>query len=244
MTHEPYIREIPGSREAALLVHGIVGTPRHFDPILPAIPAGVSVYNILLDGHGGSVRDFAGSSMEKWRAQVDDTLGALCEKYERVYIIAHSMGTLLTISAALERQERIRGMVLLASPMKVWVRPIAVAYALQAAFGVLRPGSGAERLANDTGARLTPRLWEYLTWVPRFLELFAEIGRCRGLVDKIRVPCTALQSARDELVSRKAAKYLALNPAIEIITLPGSGHFAYSPEDLETIRGKVKEMWK
>ena len=42
-----------------LFVHGIVGTPRHFDFLIDVVPSTVSIYNILLDGHGYGVRDFS-----------------------------------------------------------------------------------------------------------------------------------------------------------------------------------------
>ena len=42
-----------------LFVHGIVGTPRHFDFLIDVVPSTVSIYNMLLDGHGYGVRDFS-----------------------------------------------------------------------------------------------------------------------------------------------------------------------------------------
>ena len=114
MNHEPYIRIVPGSNTAVLMVHGIVGTPRHFDGILAAIPEDWCVYNILLDGHGGGVTDFSRTSMEIWRKQVRSILNALCVRYKRIFIVAHSMGTLLAMEAALEHKNKIAGMLFLA----------------------------------------------------------------------------------------------------------------------------------
>ena len=243
MPHGEYIRELPGRDTAVLMVHGIVGTPRHFDGIVPAVPEEWSLYNILLEGHGGEVRDFSRASMEKWRAQVSELMDRLCAEYDKVFVAAHSMGTLLTMEAALEHRDKVAGMLFLAAPMKVGVKPRALLYALQLALGLVRPGSGAEVMERDCGVRLTKRLWLYLGWIPRFLELFRQIRICRELVKRLDMPCCAIQSARDELVSSGAVRYLEANPDIERYVLERSGHFGYYPEELELIKSKLRELF-
>ena len=55
MNGTPYIREIAGADTALLMIHGIVGTPAHFSMLYPYVPKDWSIYNMVLDGHGGSV---------------------------------------------------------------------------------------------------------------------------------------------------------------------------------------------
>ena len=117
MNHEPYFREGPG-KTAVLLIHGIAGSPGHFRDLVPIIPQTFAVSNILLDGHNGTVRDFSSSSMEKWKTQFRNTLQNLCERYENVVIVAHSMGTLFAIQAAIERPEKIPHLFLLNVPTR------------------------------------------------------------------------------------------------------------------------------
>ena len=64
MAHEPYFSVKEQADTAILMIHGILGTPDHFKPLLHLVPAEWSVYNILLDGHGKTVSHFANSSME------------------------------------------------------------------------------------------------------------------------------------------------------------------------------------
>lgn len=244
VSHEPYIRIVPGSDTAVLMVHGIVGTPRHFDGIFAAIPENWCVYNILLDGHGGGVRDFASASMEIWRKQVSSILNALCVRYKRIFIVAHSMGTLLTMEAALEHKNKVAGILFLASPLKIGVKPRAALYALQLAFELDKPNSRAAVMRRDCGVELSKKLWLYLGWIPRYLELFRQSKKCRELVKKLDMPCTAIQSKNDELVSRKSVKYLAANPKIEIHELERSGHFGYVPEEQSFINNKLKELFE
>ena len=68
-------------RAAILFVHGILGTPRHFAPFLPYVPASWSVCNLLLEGHGGSVRDFSHAAMAQWKQQVHAALDALLTEH-------------------------------------------------------------------------------------------------------------------------------------------------------------------
>ena len=72
MAHQEYIRIVPGSKYAVLMLHGILGTPDHFRELLPLVPENWSVHALLLDGHGGAVEDFSHTSMEKWLTLAGD----------------------------------------------------------------------------------------------------------------------------------------------------------------------------
>lgn len=244
MDHSEYIRYIPGSKYAMLMVHGIVGTPAHFRGLYPVIPEDWSVYNILLDGHGGTVMDFARSSMEKWRQQVELLLEDLLKKHEKVLIVAHSMGTLFAIQAAIRHPDRIPGLFLLQIPLKPHLPLKTCLCSLQVAFGRIKPGSPAEAMANATALKMTPKLWQYLAWIPRYIELFQQIAYTKKLLPKLTVPTQSYPSQKDELVSLRAVKHLAGHPYIANTLLPHSGHFAYDPEDLKLLQTHLSEMIK
>ena len=70
MEHKEYINIQEDATTAILYIHGIVGTPNHFNDFMPLIPKTFSVYNLLLDGHGKGVKDFSKTSMETWETQV------------------------------------------------------------------------------------------------------------------------------------------------------------------------------
>ena len=53
--HKEYKRIVENSPKALLFIHGILGTPNHFAPFIPLVPENLSVYNLLLDGHGKGV---------------------------------------------------------------------------------------------------------------------------------------------------------------------------------------------
>lgn len=244
MDHKPYIREIPGSRFAILMVHGIAGTPAHFRGLYPVIPEDWSVYNILLDGHGGTVMDFARSSMAKWKSQVEKQLEELLTKHQKVLIVAHSMGTLFAIQAAVRHPDRIPGLLLLQVPMVPHVPIRTCISSLQVAFGRIKPGSPAETMANATAMQMTPQLWKYLAWIPRFLELFQEISCTKQLLPELTTPTQSFPSQHDELVNLRSLKHLEGHPCITNTLLSNSGHFAYSPEDLQILQTHLTQMIK
>ncbi len=242
MDHREFTKTCHGADKAVLLIHGILGTPRHFDRFLDAIPEGWSVYNILLDGHGGTVGDFAKTSMEKWKLQVETRLTELCRKYAAVVVIAHSMGTLLSIEAV-PRHPRIKAMILLDVPLVVHLTPSMAARAIKVALGRINERDPLEVATRDaTGIAPDKRLWRYLSWIPRFLELFALCRQTRGRISGISVPCHVFQSGKDELVSVRSSRFLEREPGIQYEMLDASGHFYYPPEDLDRIRACIVDI--
>ncbi len=233
--HSQYRRIVPGATKAIVFVHGILGTPRHFDAFVSLVPEEISVWNLLLDGHGKAVRDFANTSMDKWEAQVREAVADLARTHERIYIVAHSLGCLLSIGEALG-EPKIAGMFLLAVPLKLFLRPKMVTNSMKVYFNRVRPHDGPGMAAKRCCGIIHSRnIFLYLGWVPRFLELFRKIRETRDLLPSLTVPCVAYQSAKDEMVSRRSAQLLRSNPHICVEELPHSGHFYYDPADWELL---------
>ena len=242
MDHKPYFRYVPGSHYAVLMIHGIAGTPAQFRDLIPVIPENWSVYNILLDGHGGSVKDFSKTCMDSWKVQVDTQLHILFARHRQVLIVGHSMGCLFAIQAAVRAAKRVPALFLLQPPMRPQLPLATCVGTVQLALGKVKPGSRAQAMQNSTAMELTPKLWQYLGWAPRFLELFREISYTKKLLPQLQVPCKSFLSAHDELVSPRAQEHLENHPFIENTILPDSGHFAYSPEDTALLQQELKKL--
>lgn len=243
MDHREYIRQVDGSRTAVLMLHGIAGTPAHFRDLIPVIPESFSVYNLMLDGHGKTVKDFSATSMKRWKAQAACALDRLAERYDNIYIVAHSMGTLFAIRGAVERPEKVAGLFLLAVPTRPWVRLSTVMTALRVLRGNIDPAdTAAVNMQNDTCIQLEKRLLSYVGWVPRLMELLAEIPRVRKLLPRLTVPTVCFQSHTDELVSRRSCRDLERHPCITLTELQSSGHFAYDPQEVPLLQESLKAM--
>ena len=235
MPYKTYIRHASGDT-AILFIHGILGSPMHFERFIDAVSADYGIYNILLEGHGGSVRNFSKASMEKWKKQVDEAATVLLSRYDKIFIVGHSMGTFFAMDTAVKYSKRVKGILLLQSPLKIGVKPIAVKYSMQVLFGQIKEDDEfMKEYKNANSIDLNLRFWEYIGWIPRYLELFAESKRARQTITKIDVPCVVFQSAKDELVSMKSTGFVPNKPNIKLTVLKNSTHFIYEKSEYSEI---------
>lgn len=235
MPHREFRRIVPHADTAVLFFHGIVGTPRHFDDLIALLPPTVSVHNLLLTGHGGSARDFARTSMVEWEAQVENAITALAETHQHIYIVAHSMGALLSIEAALRHKE-IEKLFLLAVPLRIALTPAMARNSWKVYRGNIPENDHAALAAQRCcGVAQTKNPLPYLGWIPRFLELFSKIRTVRKLLTQLTTPCLAVQSMQDELVSPRAMEELRRSHHVTVLPLPHSGHYYYPPADLAAL---------
>lgn len=241
--HKEYKHIIDNGQKAILFIHGIVGTPNHFRRFLPLVPQGVSVWNLLLDGHGKGVRDFSKTSMKKWEAQVQAAVDELSATHREIYIVGHSMGTLLAVEQAC-KNDKIRGLFLLAVPLRVAVKPRAVRAGVQVCFEKVREDdSFAMATKESCGVQPDKNLFHYIGWIPRYLELFRKMRQTRKALHQLTTPTLAFQSGKDCMVSARSVKLLQRNPAIKVTVLPESDHNYYAPQELAMLLEHF-EQWR
>ena len=231
MEHKEYIRINENADVAFLFIHGIVGTPNHFDEFVSMIPESFSVYNVLLDGHGKSAKNFSATSMKKWVAQVSSVVETLSSNHERIYVVAHSLGTLLAIEQAIRHPE-ICNLFLLAVPLCLFIKPKMMINSLKVYFNKIRPDDYEALAAKRCcGINADKNPLHYIGWIPRFLELFSKIRKTHRIISLLNIPCTTYQSDNDEMVSRRSIKVLSENPCIKVNRLRNSGHYYYDDAD-------------
>ena len=244
MLHKERKRIVPGAECAILFLHGIVGSPGHFEKFYPFIPDNVSYHAILLEGHGGSVKDFGKAKMKNWKQQVSEALDALRAEHDRIVIVGHSMGTLFALQEVAKSSEKITDLLLLDSPLKAYLHPVMIKYSLQFALKLPVKNNPRSIAAIDAVAvKSDIRLWRYLAWIPRFLELFSEIRRTRPLLEAIDTNTVFYQSYRDELVPRSAVKYIKERENIKLNILENSTHFYYDSSDMELMISDFKNLF-
>lgn len=239
MTHAPFERIIPGASTAVLFVHGILSTPRFWDAFVAATPGNVSVRSLLLPGHGGSVLDFGRVPRGTWRRHVREALDALRATHERVFIVGHSLGTMLAIREAVGNAEKIAGLFLIALPLRIRVKPGAMLHNMLKGVGL---AESPETLAQYYGTAQDWRVWRYITWIPRYLELFAECAAARKSLSALRVPTRAFMAAQDELVSPRSCRLLTGHEAVRMTMLPGSSHHEFGDLDRATLLAEYQTM--
>lgn len=235
MPHREYVKLVPGADTAVLFLHGIVGTPRHFDsrlPLIHLVPEDWSVYSVLLPGHGGRVEDFSASTMQHWKDYVWTTFDNLSRTHHRVILVGHSMGTLFALQLAVEKGEQIPFLFLIAAPICPQVSFAAVRHSLGLVF-FRSPGRHEiqDAMFESGSVTLTKKFWKYLPWIPNLLALLAEARRTKESLPQLRTETIVFQSHKDELVARRSKKYLQRCPCVRLFELAHSTHFYYNDSD-------------
>ena len=244
MKHKEYKRIVAGAEKAVLFIHGIISTPNHFRDFIPLIPDNISVYNLLLDGHGKAVNDFARSSMKKWEKQVTDAVNELSETHDKIYIVAHSMGTLLAIDQALANK-KVAKMFFLSVPIKLFIKHPLISNTLKVFFDKIKPDD-EKGLAtkNCYGITVEKNILSYVGWIPRYAELIEKIHHIPAKIPLIQIPCYAYQSSNDEIVANSTNKCLKKNGHICVRELKNSGHHYYEKEDYKYLLDEFKRFLK
>lgn len=236
---EAFAREVPGARVCVLMVHGIFGSPHHFDMLLPHVPEDWALRSILLDGHGGTLRDFRHTNREKWETQVAREVLLACEKYDRVVIVAHSMGCMLSANAIVGQglEHKIAGMLFLGAALYPKCDPPIVHTAIRMLYCKPRGESACMAAARMRCGVEVYRagLWDILASAPRFLDLFAIARYTRKRIAGYDLPMIALQSYKDEVVARRAIVPFEKNPQARSEFLEQSMHFYYASTDEKRI---------
>jgi esterase/lipase len=209
------------------------------------VPKDWSIRNILLDGHGAGVKDFASTSMSKWKEQVNAILDDFCENHDNIVICAHSMGTLFAIREAIARPHKIKALFLLASPLKIFMKPAAVKQSLKIAFNTVDENNEREKAGKEAyGIQPDKNLLNYLGWIPRYIELFKESASVRKTIKALTCPTRFYQSKNDELVAKSSERFLKGIKNVKLSVLQKSSHFYYQPDDLDYLKSEFLSLIK
>ena len=152
------------------------------------------------------------------------------------------MGTLFAIDRAIEN-EAVKGLFLLAVPLKIAPKPRMVSNLCKVYFDKIDPNDEVALAAKRCyGIAGDQNPFHYLGWLPRYLELFAKARKTRKCIQELKTPCRVYQSARDELVSGASAKWLLRNENLSVVLLQNSGHYYYTPEDFDFLLNEFENF--
>jgi esterase/lipase len=174
--------------------------------------------------------------MKKWKEQVDSTVEYLAQRYEKIVIAAHSMGTLFSVNEGIKYRDKVKALFLLSIPLEIGVKPVAIKNSLKLIFDK-EENFDEITMAMKKGCSidLDRRMWNYIGWVPRYAELLVEVAKTKEILPMLDIPTYIFMSRHDELVSVKSDKYFNTNPEITYFLLEESCHFYYSPHDMELL---------
>lgn len=227
--HHQEFSRLSDSETIVIFVHGIQGSPQQFRFLTKNIPENIDFISVLLPGHGGTVSHFRKCGRKEWTESFSRLCADLRKRYQKIYFVGHSMGCLIGIDGMLHHGAAFEGMLLLACPLKIRIN---FGY-FATCFRAMRAKDAASdplRAVQEACSVEIRNPLEMLSCVRPYGGLLSLILQCSREFRKLRTKICMVQSDHDEIVSGRSLRVAAGAPNLEAITVPGSGHFYYSPE--------------
>ena len=243
--HKPFAFENKKSNTMVIFIHGILEGPNQFKEFTEIVhKEGFSYSAVLLDGHGKSGKEFGRSSKNKWLDTVEKEILKHKDNYENIILVGHSMGSLLSLLFTLKYKNKIRGLVLISAPLKVFVKFNMMISSVKVALGRIREEDILAKHAQKAFSvdRCSPTT--YFTWIPRYVDLFNLIRISRKELKNIEIPTLIVHCKKDELVSCGSLKVYnnKLQNDYKVINLEKSGHFYYDEDELKVLLNEFKNF--
>lgn len=209
-----------------ILIHGINGSPEDMDDLATALEAqGFEARNLLLPGHGTSVRDFARHGWDEWKVAVEREADEALSAHRPVIVIGHSLGAALALAVASERP-RLAGVVALCPPVRL---SDTLARAVSAA-RYITPylPAWSEDIRDRKGARLRYQRDVYRwTSTEALHTLMKALPKLRRQLPAITTPALVVAARHDHVVpvrdGREAYRLIG-SERKELMTLHHSYH--------------------
>jgi carboxylesterase len=232
--HVEYRYKAESSDTVVVFVHGIQGSPLQFDFLVHGLNGLYSIENLLLPGHGQTVREFSRSGFTQWQNYVDERVKKLHKEYRNIILVGHSMGGLLSAWTAKFYPEYIRGLFLMSVPLKIHVRYSYITNGFTAVFSKNDKDEviAAARRGNSITAS---NPFHYLAGVLLYYELLRKSKSTRAVLQELRLPIVLVHSADDEIVSGRSLQYVSEKQNIQVVIVNNAGHYHYSQEAKEQI---------
>ncbi len=240
--HSENKRFVPESKTIVVFIHGILGTPRHFADFEKLVPQNWSICNILLKGHGGTVKDFSDATMQEWKSQIKAEVDSLSTQFETMFLVAHSMGCLFSLYMNDIHPNLIKGLFFLAPPLKVTLKMPIIITSIKIIFELKISDESTLAAKNAYSIGREKNLLKYVKWLPNFISLLKESRHSRKYACKLKAPCYVFMSKKDELVKPSSAEFFNKHGEVMLHTLKESQHFYYEKKDYEYLLTKFEEF--
>lgn len=222
------------SGPALVLLPGPTDSWRSYEPVLEALPLWFRTIAVSQRGHGDSDKPRTGYRVQDFASDVVPLLDAL--DVERAVLAGHSGSCLVVRRIAIDRPERVAGLILEASPTTLRGHPGLAAFVTSVVSELHDPidpdfaGSFVVDTSSDEiGPEAVDRLVGELLKVPArvWQETFAALLDYDDLdeLGRITAPTMLIWGDGDALVGRQMQEQLAdLIGSAELLVYSGVGH--------------------
>lgn len=246
---EPF--HLKGEGSSVLVIHGFTASPTEVRPVANYLNSGeinCDVHSVLLAGHGTDPRDLREKKWRDWWTSVNDKF--LSEK-GLDYIVGLSAGGLLASRLAAENQNRVKGLILLSTPMNIATK---LRYAIPIIKYFIPYVSKSKRTEEYFEKH---NLISYNKYpLEATVQLLKLIGYTKKkIIPKISVPTLIVQGKKDKIITLDSYKVIKniiesnnKNSELKIELLPNSGHIITVEPDkdqlLKIIANFIKKIEK
>ena len=238
--HQPRFMQCNNAKSIVIFIHGFMGSPNQFYDLMEVVYRnGLSAASVLLPGHGRSKMDFVKATLQSWEQHLQKELERY-QNYEHIYLVGHSIGGLLALSATIEGKQKIEKVVLLSTPLKVYLfNPISWFRKFCIHIGI---GNNEVRAAYKN-ANSIGKVFPYcVLWFRVLLQPHKLMRKLKRKLGIIKIPILVIHSKKDETVSWKSAELFdkGLTGSVhEMVTLNHSHHAYYTKEERQCIAQKL-----
>lgn len=229
-------------KHVVAFIHGIFASPTQYKELIEKIvELDYSVYALSLYPQSPNPKDYLKLNKDSWIQQVNETLDLLLRKYEHVYIVAHSLGGLLSIEY--EHINKVKKLVLWAPALKPKVT-----------FKSIRVGMvNIEKENRDeyiefcrTKGSVTPHnLVERAYLIKPTLHLMYNVRNAKKKLKDIHIPTLVIVSKKDESVKFSTGKFTEECMECEefrLLELEHSYHNAFSEDEKDLAYSQIIEF--
>jgi pimeloyl-ACP methyl ester carboxylesterase len=206
---------VGGNGPPVVLVHGLAGSTRWWEPTLPPLLEGHRVHLVDLPGFGAMARRgrrLALDDAAAWLGAWGDAIGL-----GSTVVVGHSMGAIVALDAAATRPDLVRGLVLVA-PAGLAAGRRTACYAVPLAVALAR----SRRRFLFVLARDAVRAGPSMVWRAARDVVASDL---RKTAAKVSAPTLLVFGSRDALAPPALGKALATDlRSAETVVLEGAGH--------------------
>ena len=243
--HQAFEKVYPNADTIVVFSHGFIGSPNQFEEMAElAYEHKCSVLSLLLPGHGGEVKDFKKFGLDDWERHLESELRRVSASYEYIILVGHSIGGLLCLNTSLDKNLKIKAVVLLSSPLKLRysLKPLLIGMRLHLFSKHTNELLDTYRKSSSiTGASM----FHYLFWRKQITDIYRLMAKTKANLPAVTVPTTVIYSTKDETVSPKSAGLFRdglTNTDVNIIALHKSHHAFYPAVEKAVIHQELLRL--